>query len=149
MLKKVVKFTDYDGNPREEELYFNLSKAELAEMEASQKEGLENYIGQMVVEKDTNKIFKLFKELILMSYGRKSYDGKTFIKREMRDGQMVRLRDEFEQSEAFSEVLMGMIEGGEEAIAAFINQVIPKELADEVNKRLASGEELPVKFPAK
>lgn len=40
MLEKVITYTDYDGNERKEKFYFNLTKAELTEMELSMREGL-------------------------------------------------------------------------------------------------------------
>lgn len=139
MLKKTIKYVDYNGNEQADDCYFNLSKAELTEMEFSKAGGFENYITKITEEKDTREIFKMFKEIILVSYGRKSADGKQFIKKVVRDGETIWLRDEFEQSEAFSELMMELMSGGEEAFANFINALIPKELANEIAKQQASG----------
>ena len=95
MLKKSITYTDYNGDKQTDECYFNLSKAELLEMEMSEKGGFENYIRKLMEEKDNKKIYKLFKDLILMSYGQKSADGHSFIKKKMVDGQMIYLKDEF------------------------------------------------------
>ena len=139
MLKKTIKYVDYNGNEQADDCYFNLSKAELTEMEFSKAGGFENYITKITEEKDTREIFKMFKEIILVSYGRKSADGKQFIKKVVRDGETIWLRDEFEQSEAFSELMMELMSGGEEAFANFINALIPKELVNEIAKQQASG----------
>ena len=139
MLKKTIKYVDYNGNEQADDCYFNLSKAELTEMEFSKTGGFENYIVKIAEEKDNKEIFKTFKEIILTSYGRKSADGKQFIKKIVRDGETIRLRDEFEQTEAFSELMMELMSGGEEAFANFINALIPKELAAEIAKQQSSG----------
>ena len=137
MLKKSITYTDYNGDKQTDECYFNLSKAELLEMEMSEKGGFENYIRKLMEEKDNKKIYKLFKDLILMSYGQKSADGHSFIKKKMVDGQMIYLKDEFEQTEAFSELMMELLSGGDEAMAKFINSLIPKEIAEQAAKQLA------------
>lgn len=135
MLKKSIKYVDYNGETQTDECYFNLSKSELMEIQVSEKGGFENYLTALIEEKDQKKIYNLFKEIVLMSYGQKSSDGRTFIKKKMVDGQMIRLRDEFEQTEAFSELMIELLTGGDTAIAEFINKLIPKELADEVAKQ--------------
>lgn len=140
MVKKTIKFTDYNGEVQTEEYYFNLSKAELIEMSVSEKGGFEAYVNMLVQEKDLKKIYELFKEIVLMSYGRKSPDGKAFIKRKMVDGQMIRLRDEFEQTEAFDELMVELLSGGNDSMAAFINSLVPAELAEAVATELAKRE---------
>ena len=116
MFKKVIKFEDFNGNPREETFYFNLSKAELMEMELSTQAGVEEMIRMLIATKDNAKIMQIFKDLILKSYGIKSEDGTRFIKSQ-------ELRDAFEQSNAYSELFMEMITEPEMQ-AAFINGVI-------------------------
>ena len=138
MLKKSITYTDYNGEKQTDDCYFNLSKAELLEMEMSEKGGFENYLQTLITERDNKKIYGLFQELILMSYGQKSADGRTFIKKKMVDGQMIRLRDEFEQTEAFTELMMELVSGGDEAMAKFINALIPKEIAEQAAKQLAA-----------
>ena len=137
MLKKTIKYTDFDGNERSDECYFNLSKSELTEMEMSENGGFDKYIEKIVETKDTKKIYQMFKEIVLMSYGEKSYDGKHFIKKKTVDGQVIRLRDEFEQTGAFDELMMELL-SDEKASADFINNVVPKELAENMAKQIAN-----------
>lgn len=120
MLKKRIKYTDYDGNQREEDFYFNLTKAEIAELELSTEGGLEQLISKIIDAKDTSQIIKFFKKIILMSYGEKSLDGKRFIKDE-------ELTKEFTQTEAYSELFMELA-SDENAASNFINGIIPTEL---------------------
>lgn len=118
MLKKTITYTDYDGNERVEDFYFNLSKAEVAEMEMSEYGGLSNLLKKIVQEKDTKRIIEMFKDLILRSYGEKSQDGKRFVKNQ-------ELREAFSQTEAYSELFMELA-GNAEAAAAFVNGIVPQ-----------------------
>lgn len=119
MLKKSIKYTDYNGNERTEDFYFNLSKAELAEMELSTQGGLAEMINRIVAAQDAPSIIKIFKDLILKSYGEKSIDGKRFIK-------SAELSDSFAQTEAYSELFMELATDSKKA-ADFINGVMPKQ----------------------
>ena len=118
MLVKKVKYTDYKGNQREEELYFNLSKAEVAEMELSHQGGLSEKINRIVATQDNKEIIELFKDLIVKSYGVVSDDGRRFIKND-------KLREEFVQTEAYSELFMELASDADEA-AKFVNGIIPQ-----------------------
>ena len=117
MFKYSQKYTDYNGVERTDILYFNLSKAELMEMELSTQAGVEEMIRMMIATNDNAKIVQTFKEMILKSYGIKSEDGKRFIKSK-------ELRDQFEQSEAYSEFFMAMIANEDGLQTKFINGVI-------------------------
>lgn len=44
MIKKRIKYTDFNGVEREEDFYFNISKAELVEMESSRETVLLNIL---------------------------------------------------------------------------------------------------------
>lgn len=126
MLKKVIKYTDYNGVEREEEKYFNFNKAELMEMELTTVGGLSGLIERIIKTKDYPSLVKIFKGLILDSYGEKSADGIQFEKNES-------IRKRFEQSEAYSELFMELATNSESA-ANFINGIIPKDLRDQVRK---------------
>lgn len=130
MLKKTINYVDYDGNEREEDFYFNLTKAELMEMSLSTSGGLDKYIERITKAQDTAKLIELFKDIIIKSYGVKSDDGKRFIKKP-------ELTEEFTQTEAYSDLFTTLATDENEA-AAFINGIMPKELIDaakeEVNK---------------
>lgn len=116
MFKKVIKYEDFNGQKREETFYFNLSKAELMEMELSTQAGVEEMIKMLIATKDNAKIVQIFKDLILKSYGIKSEDGTRFIKSQ-------ELREAFEQSNAYSELFMEIL-ANSDAQVAFINGVI-------------------------
>lgn len=117
MLKKTMSYTDYDGNERTEDFYFNLSKAEIAEMELSTNGGLEAMINRIIQERDNAKIVATFKDLILKAYGKKSEDGREFIK-------SPELSKEFSQTEAYSDLFIELATNADSA-AAFVNGIVP------------------------
>lgn len=117
MIKKTIKYTDYNGVEREEDFYFNLSKAEVTEMELSKEGGLGEYITRVVAAKDSQAIMSTFKELILKAYGVKSDDGKRFIKSN-------EISTAFSQTEAYSELFMELATNTESA-SAFVNGIMP------------------------
>lgn len=117
MFKYNIKYTDFNGVEREEPHFFNLSKAELMEMELSTQNGVEEMIRMMIATNDNAKIVKIFKDLILKSYGIKSEDGRRFIKSD-------ELRTQFEQSEAYSEFFMLLLANEDDLQTKFINGVI-------------------------
>ena len=120
MLKKTIKYTDYDGNEREEDFYFNLSKAEVTEMELSKEGGMSEYIKKISAAQNAPELIKLFKEIITKSYGEKSLDGKRFIKNK-------ELTEAFIQTEAYSELFIELASNADEA-AKFINGIMPKNM---------------------
>ena len=119
MLKKTINYTDYNGMERKEDFYFNLNKAEVAEMELSTKGGLAEMIQKIVSSKDTPSIVKIFKDLILKAYGEKTPDGKRFVKSK-------ELSDAFAQTEAYSELFMELATDAETA-SAFVNGIMPTD----------------------
>lgn len=118
MLTKAITYTDFDGETRTENFYFNLTKAELAELNLTTEGGLQNVIQKIIDSRNVPEITKWFKKIILMSYGEKSPDGRRFIKSE-------KLSEEFTQTEAYSELFMELL-GDDVKAAEFINGLLPK-----------------------
>lgn len=117
MLKKTFTYVDYNGVERTEDHYFNLSKAELMEMELSTTGGLAEMINKIVAAQDAPAIVKVFKDLVLKAYGQKSADGRRFIKSK-------ELSDEFAQTEAYSQLFMELATDAD-AAAKFVNGIVP------------------------
>ena len=120
MLKKTIKYTDYNGEEREEDFYFNLSKAEVMEMQLEMEGGFDTYIKNIVDKKDTPSIIKVFKSVILKAYGEKSADGKRFVKSEA-------MSEAFSQTEAYSVLFMELATNPEFA-NAFMTGILPVEV---------------------
>jgi hypothetical protein len=119
MVKKTITYTDYNGVERTENFHFNLSKAEIMEMELSTTGGLAEMITKIVNAKDAPAIVKVFKDIILKAYGEKSADGKRFVKSE-------ELTNAFVQTEAYSILFMELATDAD-AAAKFINGLMPAD----------------------
>ncbi len=124
MLKKTITYNDLDGNPLTEDFYFNLSKAELAEMELSQDGGMLAYLKYIVASKDGAGIMMAFKKILTQSVGRRSDDGKRFMK-------SPQITEEFMQTDAYSVLFMELVTDAE-ASSAFIRGIVPSDLSDKV-----------------
>ena len=117
MLKKTITYTDYNNVERTEDFYFNLTKAELMEMEMGAVGGLSGMIEKIVSAKDAPAIIKVFKELVLKAYGEKSADGRRFIKSK-------EISDAFAQTEAYSQLFMELATDAD-AASEFVNGIAP------------------------
>lgn len=118
MFKKTIEFQDYNGTPRKEDFYFNLTKAEVMEMELGTVGGLAERINKIVATQDAPSIINIFKELILKAYGEKSADGRRF---EKKNGELAAA---FAETEAYSALFMELATD-DKAAAEFINGITP------------------------
>ena len=99
MLKQRVKYQGFDGELIEEDLYFNLTRMDLIELnDRYESKDMAAYIDKIVKEKNIKKLYKVLKDIVLMAYGVKSEDGKRFIKNQT-------VKDEFAESLAFSQLI--------------------------------------------
>lgn len=123
MLKKVIKFTDFNDEEVEETHFFHLSKADLVRMEVSQKAGWEVAMRRIIEAEDREALVREFEIIILGSYGQKSPDGRHFVKNEQ-------LREEFRSSLAYEALFMEFMTDTDAAIA-FCNGILPQDLLEE------------------
>lgn len=128
MLKKTIKYVDYNGVERKEDFWFNLSKAELMEMEIGTTGGFTGMMERIIAAQDQATLSKIFKEFVLKAYGIKSDDGRRFIKV---DENGHRVADDFVQTEAYSELYMELLQDDKVA-AEFFMGIIPSDLAEKV-----------------
>ncbi len=126
MLKKTITYPDLDGNSITEDFYFNLSKAEIAEMELSHAGGFSGYLKTMIETQDGAQIIATFKNILLSAIGRRSEDGKRFVKSQ-------EIRDEFVQTEAYSQLFMELVTDGT-AAAQFVESIVPSDLREAIAK---------------
>lgn len=129
MLKKTITYEDFNGETVSEDFFFHLSKAELVELEMSYEGGLSAALQRIIDTQDGKKIIAEFKNIVLGAYGKRSDDGKRFIKNQQ-------LREEFESTEAYSTLFMELVTDTDAAIE-FINGVIPSGMAEEATKLAA------------
>lgn len=116
MLKKTITYIDYNGTERKEDFYFNLSKAEIMEMEMGTTGGMVEMINKIVAAQDAPAIIDVFKKMILKAYGEKSADGKRFIKSK-------ELSEAFSQTEAYSQLFMELATDAD-AASKFVNGIV-------------------------
>lgn len=126
MLKKTITYTDYNGDERKEDYYFNLSRAELVMLESSKLGGMQAYYERISQAKDNVAIMEAFRDLIHMSVGEKSPDGKRFVKSE-------EFATAFEQTEAYSELIMELLSDAKVALA-FVQGIMPASIAAQIGK---------------
>ena len=135
MLKQKIEYTDFDGEKRSEDFYFNFTEAEIQELNLKTPGGIEARLQKIIQSKDQAQIVEYFKSLILDSYGEKSDDGRKFIK--VQDGK--RLSEEFEQTAAYNKLFM-LLSTNTEAAIKFVNGIIPNpdglDLEKEVRKQI-------------
>ena len=123
MIKKTITYADFNGNERTEDFYFNLTKAEVMKMEMSTKGGLAEMIKRVVAAQDTPAIIKIFEDLIKMSYGVKTPDGRGFTKKPED-------LEAFITTEAYSQLFMELATDAD-AAANFVNGIVPADVSQQ------------------
>ena len=129
MLKKTITYTDYDGNQRTEDFYFNLTKAELTNMFNSVSGGLEKYLTRIVAAQDGPALMNAIRDIVKASYGEKSLDGRRFMKSD-------EIFKNFEETEAYSVFFMELM-GDDEAALNFIISVLPQDMQSAIREEMA------------
>jgi len=122
MLRKIVKFENFDGEMVEKALYFNLSQAEIIEMETMGPVSLSSLLRNISYEKNKSKIVEFVRTIVLKAYGERTEDG-DFVKTQL-------MRDKFASSEAYSVLFMDILKDAE-SLAGFINSIVPKSALKE------------------
>lgn len=135
MIKKTVTYKDYNDVERTENFYFNLSKAEVLEMEMGTDGGMAETIQRIIDAKDAPAIIRVFKDLVLKAYGVKSDDGRRFMKVKP-DGS--RYADDFKETEAYSQIFMELATDAD-AAAKFVNGIVPSDLAQKAGTALPNA----------
>ena len=138
MLVKPITYTDYNGVERTETFYFNLSQAELIDMQLGGKDGLySNKLQKMIDNHDAAAIVATIKEFVLKSYGEKTDDGKRFIK-------SPEISEAFMQTEAYSQLITELLSDDAKS-SEFILGIMPQALREAAvaemnkNKQLSSA----------
>lgn len=124
MIKETITYNDFNGVVRTEDFYFNLSEAEIAEMQMSTSGGFDEMIKKIIAAQDTPALIRIFKDLVLKAYGEKSDDGKRFMKK---NGE---LAEAFAETNAYSKLFMKLATNADDAIR-FINGILPADLPRE------------------
>ena len=139
MLKHTINYVDFNGNEQSEEVYFNMTKSELIELYYSKDGGFEVWIEEMTQNNRASELLPAFKNIVISSYGRKSADGKKFIKDPVES-------EQFTYTAAFDELFFQIMSDAEFA-SKFINGVVPANLQDAVNREVLKREEREPNIP--
>jgi hypothetical protein len=134
LLKKTITYKDFNGEEVSEDFYFHLSRAELVELEMSHRGGLSVSLERIIASEDNKSIIAEFKNIILSSYGKRSDDGRRFIKNQ-------EVRDEFASTEAYSTLFMELVTDTN-AATEFINGIMPADLIEETQQAMDQRGEL-------
>lgn len=126
MYKKTITYTDYNDVEQTEDFYFNLNKAELMQIQLKNNGTLQAKLERLMNTRETSEIAQIFQDIIDMSYGVKSDDGKRFIKNQ-------EVLDAFKQTEAYSELYVELTTNTDAAVE-FITGIIPAKIAEQLDK---------------
>lgn len=127
MYKRTITYTDYFGQERKEDVYFNLNRSELTKLQLSTQRGYVNMLQDLIDKNDGPTIMKTFDEIIRMAYGEKSEDGRRFIK-------SPELSEAFTQTPMYDQLYMELCTDAK-AAAEFVNNIIPQDLRDQASKQ--------------
>lgn len=123
MYKETVTYEDFNGVEIKEDKYFNITKAEMMQMELSPDGGYAQRIQKLIDTKDVKELIRLFTGLIDLSYGEKSEDGKHFRK-------SPEILADFKDTNAYSELYMKYVMDAE-AASRFVNGIFPKDIIEQ------------------
>ena len=136
MLAKPITYTDYNGVERTETFYFNLSQAELIDMQLGGKDGLySNKLQKMIDNHDAAAIVATIKEFVLKSYGEKTDDGTRFIK-------SPEISEAFMQTEAYSQLITELLSDDAKS-SEFILAIMPQALREAAVAEMNKNKQLP------
>lgn len=121
MIKETVTYRDFNGVERTEDFYFNLTEAELTELEYGVEGGMKAILEKIIAEKDQKKIMEYFKKIVLMAYGEKSLDGRRFVKSD-------EIRNGFAPTEAYS-IIFKKLSSDANAATKFMKGVLPDTIS--------------------
>ena len=133
MFTKEFEYTGYDGKPKKDTYWFNLSEAELYEIDLSSIRGFTGEMNKLLKEERTKEIVDAFKNIILGAVGVVSADGRKFLKSE-------EIREDFYRSKAYSQLFVELVSSGEK-VAEFLRGAIPEEIRQRMDADENAGNE--------
>lgn len=119
MYTKSVKYVDFDGNERTEDVRFNFTQEELVRLNLSKEGGLEYYLNKLIQTRNVKEVAEILREVLLKAYGEKSPDGKRFDKSD-------EIRNNFANSAMFSDIYMELANDPDKC-AEFFKKIVPQE----------------------
>lgn len=109
MFSDKITYVDFDGNTVTEEVFFNISKMEMLQLDADHSGKYGEYLQKIADTEDMKQLLDAFKNIVKMSYGVKSEDGKRFVKSEEEF-------KKFEESPVYDEFMMKLMSNEDYAL---------------------------------
>ena len=128
MFVKKIEYVDFMGNKRSEEFMFNLTEAEIAELEFGQEGGFTAMVRRISSTQNMPEIIKMFKNIICKSYGEISPDGRRFIKT---NDAGVPLAKYFTETNAYSNLYIELATNSKSA-SEFVIGIMPGEVSEKL-----------------
>ena len=136
MLKRIIKYTDYNGNPRTQEFYFYLNNKNLQELDALYQEdgGFAGRFNLIINNLDKRKLLETFEDITVRAYGVKSEDGTKFVKSKQ-------VQEDFLYSAAYEQLFNELTMGDDASakLSDFLKKILPAELQGQIEKADAEG----------
>lgn len=140
MLKKTIKYKDFEGGEVVEDFYFNITMAEISKLAlTSPEDDFVVYLQTMIKTRDGQQIIDTFEKIIRSAVGQRiEEDGKVKFKKSEK------ITSDLFDTNAYSALFMELIyeENAGRAVAEFIKGIVPEELRDGIDKAIAADEEL-------
>lgn len=131
MIQLTRTYKDFNGNERTEDFMFNLTSAEVLDLELSENGGLSEIMKKLSSQQDIKEIIKIFRNIVSLAYGEKSADGRLFEK-------SPELTRKFMATQAYSDIYYELVTDVNKA-SAFINAIVPSDLREKMNEISANN----------
>lgn len=136
MLKKVIKFKDFNGDEKSVEAYFNLNKTECVDLNLQYEDygGLVGYLKKLLEDKTEKGELRqkpavdFVRKIVEMAYGVRPKDDPSLFLKEDDNGR--RFVQRFKQSSAYDTLVFDLL-SGEESLDEFITSITPEVTAEQ------------------
>lgn len=135
MFKYTVSYTDYNGDERQKDVYFNISMPELMKIERSVPGGYSSYLDRITSEKNPGDIWNAFVDIVDLGYGEKSPDGERFIKVDENGNRLV---DKFKETPVFEEFMYQVLTNTNLA-SDMVNAMLPQKMLNNISNNIPNN----------
>jgi len=132
MIKKTIKYDDFDNKPHEDDYYFHLTEMELATLQVEYKPSLTENLESLIDPIDGAAIIAFLKMIIVRSYGEKTEDGSGFVQTET-------VQNKFRASPAYSALFMSLLDDSD-SFLNFLLGIMPVASAEKAKLRLDAAQ---------
>lgn len=131
MLKREIKYQDFDGNEQTATFYFHIGKHEIVELDVEHKGGIKALFEKIIETQDDKGIVEQMKKLILLAVGERSADGQRFVKNDQ-------IREDFKNHAAYEALFMELSTDAERA-SEFGIGILPPDVAKELKNDIETS----------